>query len=56
MNYNYFKTIAVLVIVIISFSSGAQNSNELWTSINEIKAKQYDQFSRKFSLSKERFY
>ena len=56
MNQNYFAKIAVIAIVFFSFTAGAQNSNELWTSVNESKAKQSEQFSRKISLTTEKFY
>ena len=56
MNQIWITKIVAVVIVFISFSTGAQNSNKLWTSVNEVKAKQYDQGSRKISLVKEKFY
>ena len=56
MNQNYLTRIAVIVIVFFSLHVGAQDSNKLWTSVNETKAKQSEQVLRKISLTKEKFY
>ena len=56
MNKNYFIKTTVIAITCFSFSLGAQNSNKFWTSINEAKAKQSEQISRKISLTTEKFY
>ncbi|EDP72761.1 hypothetical protein FBALC1_16707 [Flavobacteriales bacterium ALC-1] len=56
MKKNYFIKTVILVIACFSFSLGAQNSNKFWTSIDETKAKQSEQVSRKISLTTEKFY
>lgn len=56
MKRNYLIKIATIVIVFLSLSATSQNSNELWTSVNEIKAKQYDPVFRKIELKTEKFF
>ena len=56
MNQNYLLKVVVIVIAFCSLSAGAQNSNKLWTSVNDTKAKQSEQIPRKISLSSEKFY
>ena len=56
MKKNYFIKAAVLVVTFFSLSISAQNSNKLWTGVNETKALQSEQVSRKISLTTEEFY
>ena len=56
MNKIYLLKIATIVLAFFSFSASAQNSNELWTSVNESKAKQSEQVFRKIELKTEKFF
>ncbi len=56
MKQYYFSKIAALAIFFITLTLSAQNANELWTSVNETKAKQSEQIPRKVSLKTEKFY
>ncbi|MBC3845813.1 T9SS type A sorting domain-containing protein [Winogradskyella echinorum] len=53
---NYFIKTTIFVIACFSLTVSAQNSNKFWTSINDAKANQSEQISRKISLTKEKFY
>lgn len=56
MKKNYIKRIATIFIAFLSLSLSSQNSNEFWTSINESKAKEYDEVLRKIELKQENFF
>lgn len=56
MKQYYFSKIAGLAIFFMTLSIGAQNSNHLWESVDEAKAKQSEQVFRKISLKTEKFY
>ena len=55
MKKDYYL-IVITVALFFVFNSNAQNSNEFWTNIDETKAKQSQQVSRKITLKKEKFY
>lgn len=54
MKQYYFSKIAGLAIFFMTLSIGAQNSNHLWESVDEAKAKQSEQVFRKISLKTEK--
>ena len=56
MNKIYLLKIATIVLAFFSLSATSQNSNELWTSVNESKAKQSEQILRKIELKTETFF
>ena len=56
MKKNYFIKTIVIAIVFFVLPINAQNSDQLWMSVNDSKAKKLEQFSRKISLTKEKFY
>lgn len=56
MNRNYLIKITAILIAFLSLSATSQNSNELWTSVNESKAKQSEQVLRKIELKTEKFF
>jgi len=56
MNNNYAIKIATIAIAFFSLSAVSQNSNGLWTSVNETKAKQSEQILRKIELKTEKFF
>jgi len=56
MNKNYVIKIATIVMAFISLSATSQNSDELWTNVNAVKAKQTEQILRKIELKTEKFF
>ena len=56
MNKNYVIKIATIVMAFISLSATSQNSDELWTNVNAVKAKQTEQILRKIELKTETFF
>lgn len=56
MSKNYLIKITTIVIVFLSLSAMSQNTNELWTNVNETKAKQSKQVIRKIELKTEKFF
>lgn len=56
MNQNYLSKVIAIFIALFSFSVDAQNSNELWTEFDAVKAQRTEQYSRKINLVKEKFY
>ncbi|MBU2921533.1 T9SS type A sorting domain-containing protein [Winogradskyella psychrotolerans] len=56
MNKNYVIKIATIVMAFISLSATSQNSDELWTKVNAVKAKQTEQILRKIELKTETFF
>ncbi|EPR72400.1 putative internalin [Winogradskyella psychrotolerans RS-3] len=53
---NYLIKSITIVIVFFSISATSQTSDELWTSVNESKAKQSKQVFRKINLKSEKFF
>lgn len=56
MKKNYLLKIATIILAFFSLSALSQNSNELWTSVSELRAKQYESISRKIELKTEEFF
>lgn len=56
MNKNYLIKTAIIFVLLITISVSAQNSNELWSSVSEAKAIQYNQVFRKITLKTEKFF
>lgn len=47
---------ATFVVMCFSLTTHSQNSNELWTSVSEMKAKGTEQVSRKIELKTEKYF
>lgn len=56
MKNNYLIKITTIVIAFLSLNLASQNSNQLWTSVSETKAKQTEQVLRKIELKTEKFF